>query len=158
MENKLKVWIARDEDGKLYIYFIHPFKGKGEWRLPDFHNEDGVGAKRIDSDLFPSVKWEDKEPTESYITLAEPQSEKGQPQSKQEQSKQEQTKQEQTKQEQNINWEQRRYEIAKEMLPVLYQQSAEVLKCGQSITWEETAFCALVLADTLIAKLKEQSE
>ena len=56
------------------------------------------------------------------------------------------------------DWEQRRYEIAKEMLPVLYQQSAEILKCGQSITWEETAVCALVLADTLIAKLKEQSE
>ena len=57
-----------------------------------------------------------------------------------------------------IDWEQRRYEIAKEMLPVLYQQSAEILKCGQSITWEEKAVCALVLADTLIAKLKEQSK
>ena len=143
MENKLKVWIARDEDGKLYIYFIHPFKSKSkrEWRLPDFHNEDAIGAKRIDSDLFPSVQWEDEEPTEAYITLAEPQS-----------------KQEQTKQEQNIDWEQRRYEIAKEMLPVLYQQSAEILKCGQSITWEETAVCALVLADTLIAKLKAHSK
>lgn len=140
MENKLKVWIARDEDGKLYIYFIHPLKGKGEWRLPYFHNEDGVGAKRIDSDLFPSVQWEDEEPTEAYITLAESQS-----------------KQEQTKQEHKIDWEQRRYEIAKEMLPVLYQQSAEILKCGQSITWEETAVCTLVLADTLIAKLKSKA-
>ena len=98
--------------------------------------EDCLGVKRIHSDLFPSVQWEDEEPTEAYITLAESQS----------------------KQEQNINWEQRRYEIAKEMLPVLYQQSAEILKCGQSITWEETAVCALVLADTLIAKLKEQSK
>ena len=105
MENKLKVWIARDEDGKLSICFNHPL------------------IKGVES-------------TEAYITLAESQS----------------------KQEQNINWEQRRYEIAKEMLPVLYQQSAEILKCGQSITWEETAVCALVLADTLIAKLKEQSE
>ena len=138
MENKLKVWIARDEDGILYLYFIHPFKGKTEWRLPYFHNEDGVGAKRIDSNLFPSVKWEDEEPTEAYITLAESQSDKEQPHPKQ-----------------DIDWEQRRYEIAKEMLPVLYQQSAEILKCGQSITWEETAVCALVLADTLIAKLKE---
>lgn len=138
MENKLKVWIARDKDGILYLYFIHPLKSKSkrEWRMPDFHNEDGVGAKRIDSDLFPSVQWEDDEPTEAYIALAE--------------------SQEQTKQE--IDWEQRRYEIAKEMLPVLYQQSAEILKCGQSITWEEKAVCALVLADTLIAKLKEQSE
>lgn len=143
MENKLKVWIARDEDGLLYIYFIHPIKRKKEWRLPDFHNEDGVGAKRIDSDLFPSVQWEDDEPTEAYITLAEPQ---------------EQSKQEQSKQEQRIDWEQRRYEIAKEMLPVLYQQSAEILKCGQSVTLEDAVDGALNFADTLIAKLKEQSE
>ena len=143
MENKLKVWIARDEDGLLYIYFIHPLKRKKEWRLLDFHNEDGVGAKRIDSDLFPSVKWEDEEPTEAYITLAEPQ---------------EQTKQEQSKQEHKIDWEQRRYEIAKEMLPVLYQQSTEILKCGKSVTWEAAVNIALNFADMLIAKLKEQSK
>lgn len=138
MENKLKVWIARDEDGELYLYFIHPFKGKTEWRLPYFHNEDGVGTKRIDSNLFPSVKWEDEEPTEAYITLAEPQ--------------------EQSMPKHKIDWEQRRYEIAKEMLPVLYQQSAEILKCGQSVTWEDTVGGALNFADMLIAKLKEQSE
>ena len=131
MENKLKVWIARDEDGELYLYFSHPIKGKSAWRSLDCDIEVG-----LDRSNFPSVKWEDEEPTEAYITLAEPQS----------------------KQEQKIDWEQRRYEIAKEMLPVLYQQSAEILKCGQSITWEETAVCALVLADTLIAKLKEKSE
>ena len=140
MENKLKVWMARDEDGNLYVYFIHPFKGQTMWWILDL-GINGVGGIRLDSNLFPSVKWEDEEPTEAYITLAESQSEKEQPQPKQ-----------------GIDWEQRRYEIAKEMLPVLYQQSAEILKCGQSITWEETAVCALVLADTLIAKLKEQSE
>lgn len=143
MENKLKVWIARDEDGGLYLYFIHPIKRKKEWWLLDFHNEDGNGAKRMDSTLFPTVQWEDEEPTEAYITLAEPQ---------------EQTKQEQSKQEHKIDWEQRRYEIAKAMLPVLYQQSAEILKCGKSITWEDTVGGALNFADMLIAKLKEQSE
>ena len=137
MENKLKVWIARDEDGILYIYFIHPIKRKKEWRLLDFHNEDGVGAKRIDSDLFPSVQWEDEEPTEAYITLAEPQ---------------EQTKQEQSKQEHKIGWEQRRYEIAMELLPLLYRKSAETL------TLEDAVDGALNFADTLIQKLKEQSE
>ena len=138
MENKLKVWIARDEDGKLYLYFSHPLKDKSVWWLPDSEAYCGTGGIRLDYTRFPSVQWEDEEPTEAYIALTEPQ--------------------EQTKQEQNIDWEQRRYEIAKEMLPVLYQQSAEILKCGQSITWEETAVCALVLADTLIAKLKKQSE
>lgn len=135
MENKLKVWIARDEDGKLCICFNHPLiKGVSSWWIPK-------SAIRIDSDLFPSVKWEDVEPTEAYIALAEPQS-----------------KQEQSKQEQRIDWEQRRYKIAKAMLPVLYQQSAEILKCGQSITWEDAVGGALNFADTLIAKLKEQSK
>lgn len=134
MENKLKVWIARDEDGKLYIYFIHPLKGKRAWQLLEFHNEGGIGAKRINSDLFPSVKWEDEEPTEAYITLAEPQ---------------EQTKQEQSKQEHKIDC---RYEIAMELLPLLYRKSAETL------TLEDAVDGALNFADTLIAKLKKQNE
>ena len=139
MENKLKVWIARDKDGELYVHFDHQLiKGNRQWRLLHSEADAGVDMIKLYSNLFPSVKCEDEEPTEAYITLAEPQ--------------------EQTKQEQKIDWEQRRYEIAKKMLPVLYQQSAEILKCGQSITWEETAVCALVLADTLITKLKEQSE
>ena len=138
MENKLKVWIVRDEEnGNLNLYFSHPLKGQTMWWILDL-GINGVGGIRLDCTLFPSVKWEDDEPTEAYITLAE--------------------SQKQTKQEHKIDWEHRRYEIAKEMLPVLYQQSAEILKCGQSITWEETAVCALVLADTLIAKLKEQSK
>ena len=137
MENKLKVWIARDEDGLLYLHFDHQLiKGNRQWRLLHSEADSGVDIIKLYSNLFPSVKCEDEEPTEAYITLAESQS----------------------KQEQKIDWEQLRYEIAKEMLPVLYQQSAEILKCGQSITWEEKAVCALVLADTLIAKLKEQSE
>ena len=133
MENKVKVWIARDKSGSIFAFSERPNKYKVYWAF--------APSMQLDKSIFPSVKWEDDEPTEAYITLAEPQS-----------------KQEQTKQEQKIDWEQRRYEIAKEMLPVLYQQSAEILKCGQSITREETAVCALVLADTLIAKLKEQSE
>ena len=140
MENKLKVWIARDKDGLLYVYLMRPHKSKLKlsW-LPD--SDDDYWIRLGSYNIFPSVQWEDEEPTEAYITLAESQS-----------------KQEQSKQEQRIDWEQRRYELAKKILPVLYQQSAEILKCGQSITWEETAVCAWVLADTLITKLKEQSE
>ena len=130
MENKLKVWIARDKDGKLYVYFIHPFKGKSEWRLQDFHNEDGIGAKRIDSDLFPSVKCEDEEPTEAYITLAEPQ--------------------EQTKQEQKIDWEQRRYDIARDLFVSLHDISSL-----PGVDLEDCAKLAVHGADILIAKLRE---
>lgn len=59
---------------------------------------------RLDSSLFPSVKWEDDEPTEAYITPAEPQ--------------------EQLKQEKEIDWLQRRCEIAK-ILDVQYSKTDE---------------------------------
>ena len=137
MENKLKLWIARDEDGLLYLHFDHQLiKGNRQWRLLHSEADGGVDIIKLYSNLFPSVKCEDEEPTEAYITLAESQS----------------------KQEQKIDWEQLRYEIAKEMLPVLYQQSAGILKCGQSVTWEAAVNIALNFADMLIAKLKEQSE
>lgn len=133
MENKLKVWIARDKDGESYAYLMRPHKNKSKlsW-MPDSDDDYWI---KLDSDLFPSVKWEDEEPTEAYITFAESQS-----------------NQEQSNQEQKIDWEQRRYEIAMELLPLLYRKSAETL------TLEDAVDGALNFADTLIAKLKEQSE
>ena len=97
---------------------------------------------RLDSSLFPSVKWEDAEPTEAYITLAEPQ---------------EQPKQEQPTPKQEIDWEQRRYEIAKEMMPVLYRHGTEALKYGLRFQ-KEIVDGAVFFADTLIKELKEKSE
>ena len=134
MENKLKVWIARDKDGELNVYCSRPIKDTVAWR----YSEKDWGAVEIGLERykFPSVKWEDDEPTEAYIILAEPQ--------------------EQPKQE--IDWEQRRYEIAKEMMPVLYRQGVEVLKYGQSFEWKGIVDGAVNFADMLIKKLKEQSE
>ena len=136
MENKLKVWIVREEDGELYLYFTSRLiKVLTEWRPLDFDKEDGIGAKRIDSNLFPSVKWEDDEPTEAYIALAEPQSEKEQSQSKQEHK---------------IDWEQRRYEIAKDILSAQHG--------NYPLTVEEGTDFAVEVADMLIQKLKEKSK
>ena len=102
MEDKLKVWLARDKDGSLYAYAINrPIKILDCW----FSSFSGYLGK---SKKFPSVKWEDDEPTEAYIKLAEPQRE-----------------QEQPKTEKEIDWEQRRYEIAKMMIE-LYRQKAVV--------------------------------
>ena len=131
MENKVKVWLARDENGTAYIYEDKPSKDTiyGEW----LSNSHGIFKKK-----FLSVKWEDDEPTEAYITLARPQ--------------------EQQKQKKAIDWEQRRYEIAKEMLPVIYRQGMEAQKHGQSVKRKDTAYYAVIFADTLIKELKEQSE
>ena len=136
MENKVKVWIARDEDGSLWAYTTTPFRGDDMW----FCDKP---ITQLDSSLFPSVKWEDDEPTEAYITLAEPQ---------------EQPKQEQPTPKQEIDWEQRRYEIAKEMMYKIYRQEVAVSYRGQGIILKDIADIAVAFADTLIKELKEKSE
>ena len=131
MENKLKVWIARDKDGELYVHFDHQLiKGNRQWRLLHSEADSGVDIIKLYSNLFPSVKCEDEEPTEAYITLAEPQ--------------------EQTKQEQTIDWEQRRYEIAKDILSAQHG--------NYPLTVEEGTDFAVEVADMLIQKLKEKSK
>ena len=138
MEDKVKFWLARDKNGSLYLSQIKPKKEKFDWVIenPEYTNN----YVKIDANNFPSVKWEDDEPTEAYITLAETQ---------------EQSKQEQPTPKQEIDWEQRRYEIAKEMMPVLYRQGVEVLKHGQSFEWKEIVGGAVNFADMLIEKLKK---
>lgn len=135
MENKVKVWIARDKSGSIFAFSERPNKYKVYWAF--------APSMQLDKSIFPSVKWEDDEPTEAYITLAEPQ---------------EQPLQEQPTPKQEIDWEQRRYEIAKEMLPAIYRQGVEALKYGQSVKWEDTVNGAVNFADMLIQKLKEQEK
>ena len=137
MENKVKVWIARDKTGSIFAFSERPNKCKSYWAF--------APSMQLDNSIFPSVQWEDDEPTESYITLAETQ----------DQSKQEQDQQ---TPKQEIDWEQRRYEIAKDMLPVIYKHAMEAQKHGQSVKRKDTADFAVAFADMLIQKLKEKSE
>ena len=130
MEDKVKVWLARDWNGALCVHCTEPFKNCRDWISYNHGN--------LEDHYFPSIKWEDDEPTEAYITLAEPQE---QPTPKQE-----------------IDWEQRRYEIAKEMMPVLYRQGIEILKFGQKVEWDEIVNGAVNFADILIEKLKKGGE
>ncbi|MDD6007635.1 MAG: hypothetical protein PUC21_10085 [Bacteroidales bacterium] len=130
MENKVKVWLARDKGGWLWLYPTTPFKDDGIW----FCNQQPI--TQLDSSYFPSVRWGDDVPTEAYITLAEPQ----------------------PKQEQGIDWEQRRYEIAKEMLPIIYRHGMEAQKHGQSVKRKDTADFAVAFADVLISKLKNENK
>ena len=134
MEDKLKVWLARDESGYAFIHREKPHKSTDKGLLGEWLS---LGALTFDKE-FPSVKWEDDEPTEAYITLAEPQ---------------EQPKQEQPTPKQEIDWEQRRYEIAKEMLPIIYWHGMEAQKHGQSVKRKDTAYYAVIFADMLIEEL-----
>lgn len=138
MENKLKVWLARDKDGELYAYSKRPNKLINYWWFGI-----GLDSFKLDCTKFPSVKWEDDEPTEAYITLAEPQ---------------EQPNQEQPQPKQEIDWEQRQYEIAKEMLPVIYRQEIAVSYRGEGIMLKDVADIAVAFADTLISTLKNKTK
>ena len=62
MEKKIIGWVARDEDGGLYIRTLEPNKENDFWI--------GLGVNLvIDRHLFPQVKWEDKEPTKVELTI-----------------------------------------------------------------------------------------
>ena len=55
MENKYKLWVARDWDGMLYAYFNKPIRDTvwKEWNS----DEDSLS---IDDSFFPELKWEDE--------------------------------------------------------------------------------------------------
>ena len=64
----MKAFLARDSDGKLFLYSPNPpirFTHSSEWIAEC--NSDNVS--NIDQDLFPEVKWEDEEPTEINIEI-----------------------------------------------------------------------------------------
>lgn len=59
----LKAWVARDENGMLYLYIDPPRKYQSKW-LPNI-SPDYI---KMDRNLFPYVKWEDEEPTEIELS------------------------------------------------------------------------------------------
>ena len=129
MENKVKVWLARDKSGSIFAFSERPNKYKVYWAF--------APSMQLDKSIFPSVKWEDDEPTEAYITLAEPQ---------------EQPKQEQPTPKQEIDWEQRRYEIVKDILIKSHFDKKNTL------LYDSEIHSAISYADKIIDKLKKQSE
>lgn len=60
---ELKAWVARDEDGMLFLYFSEPSKSQSKW-IPTCHR-----FTDMNKELFPEVKWEDEEATEVTITI-----------------------------------------------------------------------------------------
>ena len=62
----MKAFIARDSDSKLFLYSPNPpIKSKEIWIKAS--RTDTLSA--INENLFPEVKWEDKEPTEINIEI-----------------------------------------------------------------------------------------
>ena len=59
---ELEAWVARDMDGKLFLYRDKPIKDKFVWYSPGFH-------LALASASFPEVKLSDDEPTKVKITI-----------------------------------------------------------------------------------------
>ena len=128
--NKVKVWIARDEDGSLYAYSNPPYKFEEHWELGGFSSN-----LLLDESRFPEVKWEDDKPTEAYITLTE---------------SQEQPNQEHSTKE--IDWEQREYELTKDILLKIYFDKKNTL------LYDSDIHSAMSYAKRIIEKLKKQNK
>ena len=62
---ELEAWVARDEDGMLYLYLREPQKVAGQWTVPDLL----LGYIKLGDTVFPEVQWSDKEPTRVSITI-----------------------------------------------------------------------------------------
>lgn len=64
MEEKITAWIARSKSSVIAMYGSKPEKTRsGSWIAKGF---DFFCLK---DNLFPQVKWEDKEPTEVELTI-----------------------------------------------------------------------------------------
>ena len=59
---KIEAWVARDKDGKLYLYRDRPIKDKFIWYSPGFN-------LLLASASFPEVQWTDEEPTKVKLVI-----------------------------------------------------------------------------------------
>lgn len=64
-KNQVTMWVVRDKDGRLYMYDAKPAKFSKIWADMNL----GTRYCSLLPDFFPSVKWEDAEPTEVVLTL-----------------------------------------------------------------------------------------
>lgn len=55
------IWVARDYDGRLFMYKNKPYKGHKIWQGDEYVD--------LDKTALPEVKWTDKEPTEVEVII-----------------------------------------------------------------------------------------
>ena len=63
----LEAWVARDDNGMLYLYLVKPIKFETTWITA------AIGAKfiQLDKELFPEVQWSDEEPKKIKLSIME---------------------------------------------------------------------------------------
>lgn len=60
---EIEAWVARDEDGNLYMYPDKPQKRSYHW----YANK--IGYLKLEDSLFTEVQWSDEEPTEIKLSI-----------------------------------------------------------------------------------------
>ena len=62
---KKEMWLVRDEEGTLCLYYGYeePYKDKTHWISLT------CDWLELDNDMFPEVKWSDKEPTRVKLVI-----------------------------------------------------------------------------------------
>lgn len=65
-EPTIKGWVARDEDGALYVFASRPQRAKGIYKEDIWDNGDA--ALPLPKSIFPDLKWED-EPIEVELEI-----------------------------------------------------------------------------------------
>lgn len=58
------MWIARDEDGSLWLFRSEPYKNGNVW-------ENDGDYMKLPSDWYSQVRWEDEKPTEVELVILE---------------------------------------------------------------------------------------
>lgn len=59
----MKLFVARDRSGALYLYTSKPHKGANVWGA-----DTGI-VDFLDTDMLSEVRWEDEEPTEVELVI-----------------------------------------------------------------------------------------
>ena len=63
------MWVAMDENGRLYLWTVKPIRRKDCWWLPEqYGTHISSYYVNIDSSLFPEVTWE-TDPSKTELNL-----------------------------------------------------------------------------------------
>lgn len=61
-----EMWLARDKNGRIYLYRNRPKKDHVQWYSNDFPS---INFLRLSDECFPEVKWSDVEPTKVKLEI-----------------------------------------------------------------------------------------
>lgn len=61
---EIEAWIARDEDGYIFLHKSKPIRDMSEW-----YSKDVSGYISMPDEWFPEVQWADEKPTKVKLVI-----------------------------------------------------------------------------------------